>query len=363
MYQTLIPTVGKADVIKCYENYSKIASPGSKTYAVGTRYSNDDLYAHLQKECISYVDEDTEEEVVEYLWGVFTRVVEDSPNRTGDGNFIWPRKKFEDGSAYGFDRRELSIKKAKQSQTGNLTGFYAQYYNDPNDKSLNKLNRANFKYFEAKHLREENGVWHYRNKKLSIHCAADLAFTEGHGRLLKRRDHTAICVIGYDDEGYVYVLDIDRFQTDKTEVYYEHIMEIHRKWNFRKIVIETNNGGKLVKTYVEDMIRRDGGMLEVEGKAHTSHDGKKEERIMQALEPRYRAGTIYHAKSGVIDLLEKELIENKPSHRDLKDALAIAIETSKPPRAKKGNPLATQRRGNITPISRYGGKRGARAWR
>lgn len=346
----------KQAVLDCYKNFAKISSTGSQMYAVGTRYGDDDLYALMKDIQVEYTDEKGERQK-ESRWAIFEKVVEDSPNRTGDGNFLWPRQQSPvTGEWFGFDARELAIKKADLQVDGDVTGFYAQYYNDPNDASLNKLSRNDFKYYNPKLLKNNGfGNWSYADKPLKIFAAADLAFTEGTGINSRRRDWTAITVIGIDTEGYIYLVDIKHFQTDKIEVYYDEIIELHEYWGFRKIVVETNNGGKLVKRYLEDEIRRRGGFLEVEGVAHTSHDGKKEERIIHALEPRYRSGTIYHHKGGFIKLLEEELILNRPPHRDLKDSLAICIEHSTS-NIRRFNQEQTQHH-NVVPITRFGGKR------
>lgn len=349
----------RQDVVDCYVNFSKITTTGAKMYAVGTRYGDNDLYADLMEEEASYYDDDGKE-VKEQLWEVFNRVVEDSPFRTGDGVFCWPRTKCpESGESFGFDRRELAIKRAKLLKNG-ATGFFAQYYNDPNDASLNRLSKENFKYYDVKHLHEEGGQWSYRGQPLKIYAAADLAFSEGSGVKLRKRDYTAICVLGVDCEGYIYILALDRFQTEKAEVYYDRIIELQQYWNFKKIVVETNNAGKIVKQQIESLVRQNGDWLEVEGKPHTSHSGKKEERIAQAVEPKYRTGTIFHFKGGYIKMLEEELILNRPAHDDLKDALAMCIEHSKPP-GKRAS-MINKRTGtnNVLPISRFGGKRGKR---
>lgn len=346
----------KEEVINCYKNFAKIATTGSKMYAVGTRYGDDDLYAMMKDIEVVYFDDD-DKEVREARWSIFEKVVEDSPHRTGDGNFVWPRAQHpKTGDWFGFDRKELAKKKADLSMDGNMTSFYAQYYNDPNDASLQRLNKNHFKYYDPSQIQEVSGQWYVKGKLLKVFAAADLAFTEGNGNKLKRRDYTALCVIGIDPDGYIYLLAMDRFQTDKMEVYYDRIMELYDYWGFKKIVVETNNGGKLVKAYVEDQIRREGGLLEVEGKAHTSHDGKKEERIMQALEPRYRSGTIIHFKGGLIKILEEELVLNRPPHRDMKDVLAICIENSKSP-MKRANLYKSTGTGDIIPLSRFGGRR------
>lgn len=343
----------KAETIAAYENFSKILSPGGKTYAVGTRYSPDDLYAHIMEEEARWFEDG--EEKSEILWEVFQRSVEDSLMMDGSGTFSWPRQMQENGAAYGFDPRELAIKKEKLSKSG-LSNFYAQYYNNPNHESTNALKRGLFKYLNPRHLNESNGVWSYDGEPLKVFAYADLAFTDKSSKNAKRRDFTAVVVVGVDSEGYIYVLDMDRFQTDKNQVYYERIIELYDHWRFKSITVETNSAGKFIKKYLEDEVRRRGGRLRVEGKPHVSHEGSKMERIEQTLTPRYLNSTIYHTKGGYTKILEEELVLSRPPHDDLKDALAGAVSLCVAP-LKAHKPV---NKGNVVSISRFGGVRRSR---
>lgn len=334
----------RADVIKCYKSFAKINTTGSLMFAVGTRYGPHDLYNTLIEQMVEIGDE------LFPAWDVFERVVEDSVSRTGDGNFVWPRMQLADGQWHGFDIRELAEKKADCLIDGDASNFYAQYYNDPNHDGLADIKRDNFKYFEERDLRKDNGQWYYQDKPLKLTAAADLAWTDSTHKMAKRRDFTALVVLGVDSEGYYYVLDLQRFQTDKPEVYYKKIIELHEYWEFRKIVIETNSAGKFVKHYIETQVRLSGSYLSVEGKTHVSHEGRKQERIDQVLLPRYRNGDIFHKKGGLTRTLEEELTNVRPPHDDLKDVLAISIAESKPPlklstskKYKKSRPSRTSR--------------------
>ena len=63
------------------------------------------------------------------------------------------------------------------------------------------------------------------------------------------------------------------------------------------------------------------------------HDGRKEERIAAALEHRYDNQDMIHFKGGYTDILEEELVLARPSHDDVKDALASAVEIAIKPKA------------------------------
>jgi len=342
---------GKTDVLKCYKSFAKINSSGGKFIAVGTKYSEDDLYTKM-------LDIEYKVKGKTYRrWDKFERVVEDSYRRTGDGNYVWPKMKMPNNEWYGFDEEELAIKKADALIDGDLGLFFGQYYNDPSDESTHLIKNSSFKYIDSKHLDQVGNNWVYKDKKLKLYAAADLAWTDSSSKNAKRRDYTALAVVGIDDEGFIYVLALERFQTDKPEVYYSKILELHEYWEFKKIYIETNSAGKFIKNFLVDEVRRNGGRLEVEGKTHTSHDGKKEERVAQVLHHRYRNGTIYHTKGGYTKLLEEELKLAKPPHDDLKDVLSIAVAECVAPLKRKG---LEKRNSNVIPMSRCGGSRRGR---
>lgn len=343
----------KEDVIRCYKNCMKIMTTGSYCKAVGTRYGEDDLYAMITELKIPLFDEDGDQTGEEPMWHVFERVVEDSAYKTGDGNFLWPRTQMPSGEWFGFDQRELAIKKANLTIDGNLSGFLAQYYNDPNDESLARINTKHFQYIEPKYLRKQGDDWFYSDKRLRLIGAMDLAFSN---MKTKRRDFTALAVLGMDHDGYLYVLDLERFKTDKMEEYYEKAIELFIKWNFKTLVVESNNGGGLVAEFIRDKVRREGGSLEIKPKA-APNDASKYERVLQILEPRYRNNEVFHNKIGYIRLLEEELKQPKPRNDDLKDAVALAVSELKPP-MNRGTVMKHKQQ--IDRLSRFGARRGQR---
>src|SRR5699024_4951882 len=240
-----------------------------------------------------------------------------------DGKFLWPREYRSDGKAFGFNQKELARKKAKYLDQ---TQFYSQYYNDPNDPESHRLDRSRFQYLNPEFLVCEKGVWKYKNRRLRIVAAADLAFT-----IKKTSDFTAIAVVGLDEDSYTYVLEVTRFKTDKYDKYYDKVIELHKKWRFKRMLIETNSGGSLVAGYLKDKIRENGDSLVIDQKQSTKAEGSKEERIAAILEPRYENMSIYHFKGGMTNILENELILARPKHDDMKDALAAAVSIAKAP--------------------------------
>lgn len=326
--------VEREAIKEVYQSYNSIATTGSLMWAVGTRYGDDDLYANLKELEYDIYDEHGRIKESRKIWKFFERVVEDSKNRDGSGNYVWPRQKW-GKSWYGFDQTELSKKRANSF---NKELFYAQYYNDPNAATMDRISRKNFHYVDSKHIEERGGAWFVNNQEVKIHCGVDLAFTQGLGLKRVKRDSTAMAVIGWDKDGYLYVLEVLRFQTDRVEEYYQNLIKLHDYWGFREATVETNAGGKVVLNFIQDEIRKEGRSLVVNGESHNSTSGSKEQRIEMVLEPLYRQNSVYHVKGKYTRELEEELRLRRPPHDDLKDALYIAVQYSKRP-SKVGNSI------------------------
>ena len=337
------------------QSFASIATTGSIMWAVGTRYGDDDLYASWQEMDYNIYDDDTGELVeTKPVWKFFERKVEDSFAMDGSGQYVWPRQKMPNGNWYGFNRTELSRKKA---QMLNLELFYCQYYNTANATSTDKINKNNFMYANPSALEQRNGTWYYNDKALKLHAGMDLNFTEGKGLKKKKRDSTAITVIGWDKDGYLYVLEQRRFQTDKAEKYYTELLELYDYWGFREATIESNVGGSVVVRFIKDEIRKEGRTLVVSGVPSTDN---KKERIEMTLEPLYRSNSVYHFKGGFTRLLEEELRLSRPPHDDLKDSLYIAVTNSK--RQGKTKLVSSSSTRNVVNAScRFGGTRRRRA--
>jgi hypothetical protein len=150
---------------------------------------------------------------------------------------------------------------------------------------------------------------------------------------------------------------LDRFKARGTEFfkYYEAIENMHLKYNFKKIRVESNGAGQIIADEIKNLIRRNGRSLTVESKAATSHDGKKKERHAAILETRFQNNSIFLRKGGLTSVFEEEVMLERPPHDDLADATAAAIEISRPP----GNMMNRQKK-NIK--AKTHGRFGGRVW-
>lgn len=330
--QLAFSQLGRDELSRSLGYFSSILNPGGWIKAVGTRYHPEDAYEYMIRATIPIWNEELEDfDGEKPQWDVYERVVEDSPNRSMLGNYLWPRTENpRDGKWYGFNIRELSKIKADYASHQGLVHFYSQYYNDPNDVGTQRISRDKFQYYDPKFITTANDKVYYRGKKLNVFAAMDVAWTEE-----DRSDYTAIAVIGIDSDGFIYILGLDRFRTSDFIVYYDRIQTLQHQWFFRRLLVETNAAGSLIAQEIENHIRRNGGSLVVERRASNSRTGSKFEQWAAVLEPRYHSKSVFHQRGGYTAELEEELVSAKPRHDDLKDALCAAISISRPPAARK----------------------------
>lgn len=293
---------GREGVRKKASQFTSIRNAGGFTMACGTRYHPSDIYATWKEQ--QYETYDDEGNVLDRkpVWEVKEYAVE------ADGIFIWPRAVRSDGKVYGFD---LSVLARIRAEYSDRVQFYAQYYNDPNDPGSDRISRDKFQYYDKKFLKQKEGYWFFKNKKLNVYAAIDFAFS-----ISKKADYTAIVVIGIDDEGFIYILDIDRFRSDKISEYFSHIVALHSKWEFKKLRAEVTVAQAVIVRDLKDKMREEGLRLSVDEFRPSRSNGSKEERIAAALEHRYDNQSIWHFKGGYIDVLEEELVLSRPPHDD-----------------------------------------------
>lgn len=306
---------GRSTVQNQYGLLASIETAEAEEWIVGTRYDPNDLYNDLMAMRVVMEDEDGEELSSDPLYETFIRVVETN------GEFLWPRQQTADGKQFGFNAAILATKKSKYI---NQTQFRAQYYNDPNDPAGNGISPDWFQYFDRKYLERNDGTWYFKLRRLNVFAAVDFAFS-----LAARADYTCIVVIGVDSDFNYYLLDIDRFKTTLIGDYFDHILRLHQKWDFRKIRAEVTAAQK---TIVEDLklnyIRRHGLALSVEDFRPDRGMGNKEERVFNILQPRYQNLQMWHYMGGNCELLEAELLAAKPPHDDIKDCLASVVDSA-----------------------------------
>jgi len=330
---------GRSKVSSAYSQLASIENPGALEWVVGTRYHPRDIYDTMVNMKEQIFDDTGELESEENVYELFQKVVET------DGEFLWSKQKRSDGKAFGFDAKELARIKAKYVD---ITQFYAQYYNDPNNSEAANINAENYQYYDRAVLQNQEGDWYIRDRKLNVFAAIDFAFS-----LRKQADSTALVVVGVDHQSNYYVLDIDRFKTDRIVDYYDHILKSWEKWGFRKLRAETTVAQQtIVKELKDSYLKPNGIPLVIDEYRPTRYQGDKRQRINATLEPKYHNQQIWHYKGGNCQVLEEELSQVHPPHDDVKDALANAVAISIVPRQRSNVSMVSS---NVLTHSRFGG--------
>lgn len=306
-----------------YSLLSSIEGTNAQQLVVGTRYHPNDLYDSLINLTLDQFDELGNVCESEPLFDVKQHQVETAGDGTGE--FLWPKQQASDGKWYGFDAEILARKRSTYKLSP--TQFRAQYYNDPHDTDSSPINRNLFQYYDPNYLSRRDGQWSFKGDRLNVVAAVDFAYSTG-----RKADSTSIVVVGCDSFHNYYILDIDRFKTDKISDYFDHILKMYERWGFRKIRAEVSVAqAVIVKDLKDNYIRPYGLSLVVDEFRPSRWQGSKEERILAVLEPKYANGQIWHYPAGNIQTLEEELIYTNPAHDDVKDALASAVDFAVPP--------------------------------
>ena len=252
---------GREAVSKKSSQFTSIRNAGGFTIAAGTRYHPADIYDTWKKQQVENYDENDEYVGKAPVWDIKEYQVE------VEDVFLWPRTVRSDGKAFGFNIRTLSRIRAEYDDQ---VQFYAQYYNDPNDPGSERVDRSNFQYFNPKMVENIQGAWFYKGNKLNIYAAVDFAYS-----LSKSADYTAIVVVGVDSNKNYYVLDIERFKSNKTQDYYKKVKTLHSKWYFKKINAEVTAAQSVIVEGIKDYVKKDGLRLSVKEYRPSKAEGGK----------------------------------------------------------------------------------------
>jgi phage terminase large subunit-like protein len=331
---------------KCSQ-LSSVLTTGGIEFCVGTRYHPKDHYNTIKNMVEEVFDMETLEVIDKrQVYAVHERQVE------YEGVFLWPRKaRSSDGKFFGFDMQQLARKKAKYTDRRQ---FFAQYYNNPNDRELDKITDGMFSYYDQRNLKMgDDGTWYIGNEPLNVVYAMDFAFSKS-----QEADYTTAVALGISPEKEYYILELRRFKTDKYQNYFDCLDEMHRKWGFRWAKLEVTQAQVVIANYIREKLVEAHIKCKIEDFRPSMASGRKEERIDAALYPLYEDGKIYHYRSGITNMLEEELRMENPPHDDLKDVVAAAVDwnRAKPPRRRDNFEDINMR--PVRPIkrSRFGGR-------
>lgn len=275
-------------VKRFYRSMPDLLEPGGELCIIGTRWHQDDLYAHIMEQEKDYYDI------------MVRRVVENN-------RIIFPKKfnlKFDPktklwahSTTHTLDYIDY-LKKTKQGD------FYSQYMNNPVDEEKQKFKASYFRY------------WTERPADLFVCMTVDPAISQK-----SSADYFAINVSGMDKDSNIYVLDTIKGRWAPSDAI-EHIFTTYLKWKPTHVGLETAGFQKTLQYSLNDQMQRKNIYFAV---TELKHVNTTKELRINALEPYFRNGKIFHAKW--MKSLEDELL-NFPvgRHDDEVDALASQLE-------------------------------------
>jgi phage terminase large subunit-like protein len=308
---------GREKVRAQYSLLASIEGTNAQGWVVGTRYHPQDLYNDLTSMSVTLYGPDGEPIGDEPVYEILQEQVESKGD--GSGEFLWPLQFRGDGKPFGFNQKILAKKFAQYLDKAQ---FYSQYYNDPNRSNEDAIPRDSFQYYDRKFLQREAGGWYIKGKRLTLMAAMDFAYTRN-----KKSDYSVIVIVGVTSDGFYYIIDIDRFQAELPSEYFKHLLDLHMKWDFKKVVCEVTAAQKvIVNDLKQSYILPHGLPLSVLEFTPSRQMGAKEERIFAVLQPKYANRQIWHYLGGNCQVLEDELTKGRPPHDDVKDALATCVQ-------------------------------------
>jgi len=303
-----------ADVIQFYKDVMDLRDnvDSSEVIIVGTRWHEADLYGWL-------MDEENPAHH-EFLLHQRTAVEGDyqivkNPHKgrfeIEGGEIIFPNK---------FTRRGLE----KLIDDKGLSDFSSQYLNDP-VPSAEATFKHDFKYYEVSDIK---GI------ERRTFITLDPAFFDPHGRSLDT-DPAAFVVVDVDQNNAWYIRDIIRKRMTPNEIL-NMLFELDSVWKPVTIGVESTAMQKILGYRLKEMMKERGHVLPITELTHAGHNAKSKAERIQALEPRYAVGTIFHNKNiRHMATLEMELRRfPRGKTDDIADALASMLEIAVKPRIR-----------------------------
>lgn len=285
-------------VINRYKDSLDLLEPHGQLVVIGTRWHDADLYGWILN---------SENDVVKN-YDVMVKQAYEGNIQTGEGfKPLWDGK---------FTRNDLLKRLAEEG----WSHFSAQYMNNPVPEEDAVFKKNWFSYYED---------WDLRGRVMNKFLAIDPAMS-----LAKEADYTAMSVVGVDEWGQIFILDLVRKKLSPSDLINE-IFRMREKWMLNDIGIEMTAFQRTIGYGLREDTRF---------KRHPFHitelktnERSKEQRI-RALQPLYENGKIFHNKVLQNNIyLEDELMRfPRSTHDDLIDSLSYCLDFIFPARQAKG---------------------------
>jgi predicted phage terminase large subunit-like protein len=275
-------------VITRYKDALDLLEPHGQLIVIGTRWHDSDLYGWIMDPAND----------VKANYDIMIKRAYEGNLQSGEGfEPLWPGK---------FDRKSLLSRLKEEG----WYHFSAQYMNNPVPDEAATFRKDLFQYYDEFDLRGR-----ILNKFLMI----DPALTTNN-----RSDYTGAVVIGVDEWGQWFILDIVRKKLSPNDLINE-IFRLRERWNLSDIAIELNAFQKTIAYSLREDSRfktRPFHITELK-----VGDRSKEQRI-QGLQPLYENHKIFHSKNHPENLYLEDELARFPlgTHDDLIDALSYGLD-------------------------------------
>lgn len=285
--------------IDFYKECLNLLEPTGEMIILGTRWDDRDLYGYIMDP-----DNGVRSDFDFFIKEAYTGNLE-----TDDGfQALYPEK---------FKRKHLL--KLREQQGPYF--FNAQYMNDPVARDDATFKTEWFKEYDPSDM---------RGKPLNFFIAVDPAIS-----LEREADFSAIVTVGVDEDGYVYVVDIERLKVKPNEL----IDTIFAKWRlYGPVLIGIEEVGfqKTLQYTMSERMQQTGQYLPI--RPIKPNNRTKDQRI-RGLQPLYANGRILHSKHVKnIKALEDELIRfPRGKHDDTVDALSYLLDFIFPAKHRKSS--------------------------
>lgn len=206
------------------------------------------------------------------------------------------------------DWQKLMELKQSYASAGLLDQFNCEYLNDPIPAEAGAFKKEYFRYFTDSDI---------DIKRLNVAIITDFAIAQN-----RKSDYSVVMACGMDEKGAIYCLDYLRFRGEPDEII-KNVFDMCEKYNTIRVGIEVVAFQKIMSYILKEEMRKRNKYLNiVEMKQHRQ---SKEQRIETELQPRFKAGNVYHRK-WMTDLESELLHFPKSKHDDIIDCLHRAPE-------------------------------------
>lgn len=208
---------------------------------------------------------------------------------------LWPEK---------FSKETLERKKQEYTDQGMPQVYAQEYLNHPIDESTAFFKRADLLPFRKGD----------KEKELRKYAAIDFAISDK-----QRSDYTVIAVVGVDEAGIIYVLDVWRGRWDAKEII-DNMLLIQKRYKPDLFTAEAGMIQKALGPFLYEQMQKEGVYINLNPMVPLT-DKQSRARSLQA---RLRAGTVRfnHDADWFPDLENELLTFPRSAHDDQVDALS-----------------------------------------